>query len=343
MSVAYVYARSRQSLRDAIERGEAPDTGLLGQNHLADLGIQADIRDSTVRRQQRAGGLLHRLTWAGRELAIPLELRAYDVLCTTLGPTLPLTSKLTRGPAVVVFSMALCQSLRRATGVRRSVLAAGVRAADAVICFAEAQRTSLIELSGARPERVWTVGLGVDERFLATDTPPPRGGTVLAVGRDDGRDYQTFASAVSGIDARVVLVASERNLTGVRLPPNVEVRFDVSPVELRSLYEQAACVVVPTRREDYAFGADCSGQTVLLDSFAMSRPVVTTERSTLGGYVDDGRNGLIVPAEDPAALRDAIERVLGDAALAERLGRTGRADVEERFTTRALAGASPQS
>jgi glycosyltransferase involved in cell wall biosynthesis len=76
---------------------------------------------------------------------------------------------------------------------------------------------------------------------------------------------------------------------------------------------------------------------VVLDAFAMSRPVVTSERSTLRGYVDDGRNGLIVPAEDPAALLEAVERVLGDATLAEELGRRGRADVEERFTTRGFA------
>lgn len=237
----------------------------------------------------------------------------------------------------MLFNMALCQSLRRSSGPKRHLLAAGIRAAGAVICFADAQRESLIELSGADPDRVHTVGLGVDERFLATDTPPPAGGAVLAVGRDLGRDYRTFAVALSGIESRVVLVTSDRNVAGVRLPEHVELRLDVSPVELRTLYEQAACVVVPTRKEGFAFGADCSGQTVVLDAFAMSRPVVTSERSTLRGYVDDGRNGLIVPAEDPAALRGAVERVLGDAALATELGRRGRADVEERFTTRTFA------
>jgi glycosyltransferase involved in cell wall biosynthesis len=338
MKAAFVYAQPRESLREMIDRGEAPDTGLLGQNHLATFGVHADVRDSILRRRHRAGGVMHRLTWTCRELTIPLELRQYDTILTTIGPTLSLASRALRCPPVMLFNMAICQSLRRSNGPRRRMLAAGVRAAGAVICFAEAQRESLIELAGADGARIHTMGLGVDERFLATDAPPPPGGTVLAVGRDLGRDYRTFAAAISAIETRVVLVTSTRNIADVQLPENVELRLDVSPVELRTLYEQSACVVVPTRKEGFAFGADCSGQTVVLDAFAMSRPVVTSERSTLRGYVDHERNGLIVPAEDPSALREAVERVLGDTALAADLGRQGRAEVEERFTTRGLAG-----
>jgi glycosyltransferase involved in cell wall biosynthesis len=337
LRVAFVYTRPRVELRDAIARGEAPDTGLLGQNHLAELGVEAHLLDSALRRQHHGRGLLHRLSWTARELTLPLEARGYDAICGTVGPTLALSSRTLRGPAVVLLNMSICQSIRRARDAKRRLLAAGVRAAGAVICFAEAQRDDLLGLSGADPKRVHAVGLGVDERFLTATGSSPHDGAVLAVGRDLSRDYATFAAAVGGIDARVVLVTSERNLKGVALPANVELLLDVSPAELRMLYEQAACVVVPTRREGYPYGADCSGQTVILDAFAMRRAVVTSKRSTLRGYVDDGRNGLVVPAEDPAALRAAVERVLGDEELARQLGQAGREDVEERFTTRHLA------
>ena len=124
---------------------------------------------------------------------------------------------------------------------------------------------------------------------------------MLAVGRDMARDYGTFARAVDGLDARAIIVASERNLTDVKVPENVELRLDVSYPELRELYAGAACVVLPTRREGYHYGADCSGQTVLLDAMAMGRPVVASERSTLSDYVRDPETALIVPAEDPPA------------------------------------------
>ena len=48
-------------------------------------------------------------------------------------------------------------------------------------------------------------------------------------------------------------------------------------------------MVLPTRREGYRYGADCSGQTVLLDAMAMGRPVVASERSTLSDYVRESR------------------------------------------------------
>jgi glycosyltransferase involved in cell wall biosynthesis len=160
---------------------------------------------------------------------------------------------------------------------------------------------------------------------------------VLAVGRDLSRDYATLAAAVTGLPHSVVLVASEKNLTGVSLPPNVDVRLDVSPIELRALYAGAKCVVIPTRAQSFPYGADCSGQTVLLDSLAMARASVVSDRSTLDGYVEHGVDALIVPPEHPESLRATIDRVLADDDLAARLGAAGRAAVEQRFTTRLLA------
>jgi len=46
-----------------------------------------------------------------------------------------------------------------------------------------------------------------------------------------------------------------------------------------------------------------------------------------------------VPPEEPRVLREALERVLGDNALATELGAAGRRLVEERHTTRQLAAA----
>jgi glycosyltransferase involved in cell wall biosynthesis len=57
----------------------------------------------------------------------------------------------------------------------------------------------------------------------------------------------------------------------------------------------------------------------------------------LRDYVTDGENGVVVPPEDPTALREAIERLLGDATLAARLGAVGRARVERDHTTRGFA------
>jgi glycosyltransferase involved in cell wall biosynthesis len=122
----------------------------------------------------------------------------------------------------------------------------------------------------------------------------------------------------------------------VRLPPNAEVRV-VGPAELRELYARAACVVLPQRRADYPYGSEGGGLTALLEAWASARAVVATHRPVIAEYVSPGETGLLVPAEDPAALREGIERVLGDSALAARLGQAARARVEAEHTTRRMA------
>jgi glycosyltransferase involved in cell wall biosynthesis len=70
---------------------------------------------------------------------------------------------------------------------------------------------------------------------------------------------------------------------------------------------------------------------------AMGRPVIATERAILRDYLDDGVDGILVPPEDPAALREAVERVLGDPELAQSLGAAARARVERAHTSRGFA------
>ncbi|HEV2952758.1 MAG TPA: glycosyltransferase, partial [Candidatus Dormibacteraeota bacterium] len=48
--------------------------------------------------------------------------------------------------------------------------------------------------------------------------------------------------------------------------------------------------------------------------------------------VDEGRTGLIVPAGDPIALREAIRYLWDNPAVAEEMGRQGRIRVEHNHT-----------
>lgn len=52
----------------------------------------------------------------------------------------------------------------------------------------------------------------------------------------------------------------------------------------------------------------------------MARPVVTTDVGDLGRAVEDGVTGLVVAPRDRPALVDALDRVVGDAELAARMG-----------------------
>ncbi len=94
--------------------------------------------------------------------------------------------------------------------------------------------------------------------------------------------------------------------------------------DLSEYYERAAVVCVPSRREGYG--------VVAREAMAHGRPVVATAVGGLADAVEDGVTGLLVPPDDAAALREAIERLLGDSGLRARLGAAARARAAEQWT-----------
>ena len=72
--------------------------------------------------------------------------------------------------------------------------------------------------------------------------------------------------------------------------------------------------------------------TSVLEAMALGLPVVTTAVNGLAEAVLDGQTGLVVPEHDPDALADALERLLGNPALRDRLALGARDHVEARFS-----------
>jgi glycogen synthase len=102
--------------------------------------------------------------------------------------------------------------------------------------------------------------------------------------------------------------------------------------EVERLLTRAAVVVLPSHREGLPM--------VLLEAMAHARPVVATPVGGMRSLVEDGVTGLLVPAGDPKALREAIERLLGDRDLRRRLGEAGRARVTELCSWNRVAEAT---
>jgi glycosyltransferase involved in cell wall biosynthesis len=70
----------------------------------------------------------------------------------------------------------------------------------------------------------------------------------------------------------------------------------------------------------------------LREALAMARPVISSDVAGNGELVIDNRTGLLVPPGDPAALADAIDRLLSDGKLARECAARGRELVLELCT-----------
>lgn len=327
---AFVYPNPRGEAIAAARRGEAPSTHLYALDEVAGLGIAVEPREPPL---GGYGGAAARLVWHLREPLLAWQLRGFDVAFTPLANILPLATAIRRRPRVLVFNFGLNTIFRRAGRRRVALLRASLRRAAGVVCLGESQREELIELARLDPGHVHTVVHGVDHRYFAPrEDVEPEPGLVVAVGKDLARDYRTLTAAADGLDARVVLVTLRRNLEGIRLPANVEVRERISDDDVRNLYARASCVALPLRSPAYEYGSEGSGITTLLEAEAMARPVVLSERPVFRDYVRHGENALVVPPEDPAALRDAIAGLLASPERARALAAEARATVERRHT-----------
>ena len=94
---------------------------------------------------------------------------------------------------------------------------------------------------------------------------------------------------------------------------------------LAAAYAAADLVAVPSLCYE-------SGSLVALESMAAGRPVIATRFGGPGEYVLNKVTGLLIDPEDADSLALAIERLLLDPALRERLGRAGRKRAEEGFS-----------
>jgi glycosyltransferase involved in cell wall biosynthesis len=94
--------------------------------------------------------------------------------------------------------------------------------------------------------------------------------------------------------------------------------------ELTHLYARAAVVACPSHRE--GFGVACA------EAMAHGRPVVA---SAVGGLLDlvvHEETGLLVPPRDVAALRSALERLIGNPDLRRSFGAAARSRIREHFS-----------
>ena len=169
--------------------------------------------------------------------------------------------------------------------------------------------------------------------FLAPVEPLPDAPTAVFIGaleRVKGLDvllaaWPSVQRAVPG--ARLVVLGDggdRRSLVagmdeGIR--STVDFRGHVSRDDVVDHLDAAWCLVMPSRSEGLGRAA--------LEALGRARPVVASAVGGLPEVVDDGDTGLLVPSEDVGALADALTRVLGDRALAERLGRRGRRAAEQ--------------
>ncbi|AIF69973.1 glycosyl transferase [Palaeococcus pacificus DY20341] len=132
-------------------------------------------------------------------------------------------------------------------------------------------------------------------------------GTLIMVGPGELLPFLKAQAKFLGIDKRVRFLGY--------VPSN----------ELPKLFGMADIFVLPSVTAE-AFGI------VILEAMASGVPVVATNVGGIPEIVRESQSGLLVPPSNETALKDAIEALLADKELRNKLGKNGRRAVERRYS-----------
>jgi glycosyltransferase involved in cell wall biosynthesis len=196
-------------------------------------------------------------------------------------------------------------------------------ASDAIIAVSAFTAQQVVELLGVERSRVHVVHHGANHISLAGAAP--RENVVLNVGaiqrrKNIARLVEAFERAPGGW--KLVLAGSQGYQAGeilarIEASPrraDIQVLGYVSSTELARWYARARIFAFPSR--DEGFGMP------VLEAMAAGVPVIAGKRAALPEVCGDA--ALLVDPDDVASITAALEHLMGDTALAERLATAGR-------------------
>jgi glycosyltransferase involved in cell wall biosynthesis len=217
------------------------------------------------------------------------------------------------------------------------------RFADVVIVNSEMIRETITAAPWLPADRVVVLHNGVDTSeprrdvgaaFLTRLGAPPGSPVVAGVGRlaslkgfgvlmEAFREVrESFPGArllilgEGGQRARLEAVRSRLGLEGsVLMPGHAD--------DVRDILSRVDAYVLSSRIEGMA--------NTLLEAMSVGAPIVATDVSGTTEAVRPGIDGLVVPPDNPAALAEALGKLLGDRDLAARLGESARTRAAEMF------------
>lgn len=225
---------------------------------------------------------------------------------------------------------------------------------DAIVAnsFAYANTSPVLSASFVR-RKMRVIPLGIDEASY-----PPKGDeTVLGrIGLIQEEPFflfvgvlryykglHTLIKAARKVSAKIVIAGSGPEEARLRAHAmsigsrNVIFTGHVSDEEKVVLLKRCRAVVLPSHLRSEAYGM------VLVEAAMFGRPMVSCEIGTGTSFINvDGETGFVVPPQAPEILAAAMNRLLTDEVLAERMGQAARRRYEQLFSGEAMGRAYAQ-
>jgi glycosyltransferase involved in cell wall biosynthesis len=227
-----------------------------------------------------------------------------------------------RGDLLLSGTYAACMAVNRVAGMLRKI--------SAYICLTEFARRKLIE-AGVAPDR-----LHVNANFLDTDGIPacsPVANRFVFAGRlSREKGVWTLLRAFESLpEAELVIIgtgpeeALMREYARDRRLRNVSFAGFLSGREKYEVWGRSTATLMPSTNYEGL-------PITLLESFALSRPVIASELGAYTCLIEPGKTGCLCPPGDPLALATAVRTILKDPSAGTRMGRAARSLVDTTYS-----------
>jgi glycosyltransferase involved in cell wall biosynthesis len=228
-----------------------------------------------------------------------------------------------------------CVFLYSATGIKRRILKwllldMPVRRCRLITTISEATKKDILRFTGCPPEKVVVIPDPVADTIRYIPAPfRSQEPVILFVGITDNKNLIRTAEALGGIPCRLHIV-------GKLSPPQEEalirhgIRYTscsgLSDEEMATQYADADLVLFPSTFEGFGLP--------IVEGQKAGRPVITSDISPMRETA--GAGACLADPYDIAAIRQAVMRVIGDAAYREQLVQAGFLNIT-RFSPAAVA------
>ena len=102
------------------------------------------------------------------------------------------------------------------------------------------------------------------------------------------------------------------------------VRFYSHTENIQDVYHDAHCLLLPSRAEGLS--------NVLLEAMSLELPVIATRISGTVDVVEHEKSGILIAPEDPEALATAMEKVVNNPEISQKLGNNARQRIKGKFS-----------
>ncbi|MBI5563105.1 MAG: glycosyltransferase family 4 protein [Deltaproteobacteria bacterium] len=212
--------------------------------------------------------------------------------------------------------------------------------AKAVVVNAGAIAAALASARGLPIGKAVVVYNGLEDIAPEKKTHAGKGLTIGCIARTDRAKGVTFLLdafirlAAGYPDTRLVLIGkgdAQDELERRARESGLKGRIDLPGYyagDTRALMDAIDIYVFPSLQEGFPYS--------ILEAMRAGKAIAASSVGGIPEAITDGRDGLLVATGDTGALADAIERLMTDEALRNRLGRNARARFLKEFTLKAM-------